>query len=112
MRRVQWGQPPSEQQGASRKSHFIPALNLIPNGNINLLLSDAVNEAGKEERGAKITPRLPVLDRPLSTGLLINAAERRPFGNRRATEVNRADARRPSSVGRGEANQGKVLTQV
>lgn len=45
---------------------FSPALNLIPNGNINLLLSDGFKAAGREERGAsraKITARLLVRDR-------------------------------------------------
>lgn len=89
---------------------FSPALNLIPNGNINLLLSDRFKAAGREERGAsraRITARLLVPDRLLSAGLLINAAERRPFGNKRATKVNRADARRPSSVGGAKLIKGR-----
>lgn len=38
--------------GNIQEMAFSPALNLIPNGNINLLRSDAVKAAGREEQAA------------------------------------------------------------
>lgn len=37
--------------GSIQEMAFSPTLNLIPNGNINLLLSDGFKAAGREERG-------------------------------------------------------------